>query len=1106
MTSDNTESRLPPSADDRHSCCTFSGSVHVVNLQRASLSRKFDKVQCLLARDDTASVNLYVDYRRELDFMTFRLTHGIRQVYINKKACSVKIHLSNQQRLDVTLDSEDLCQSFYDQVARVKEKPNDSDSFPRHQPKMDIEQRPDPNSAYLTAKDTPTGLARSTAAATVLPTVPSTPIKRKIVTLRPTMVLEQTNKKTCKDQPAGSAFSTYRQSAESRGSMLSDSPLSSEPTPDRWRFPSSPIYLDDEVMTPSKSTSLTQAMGQFEKFGRVDSLPTTPLQRPQFHAIVPTPRVLRSMRSTTKRYGCEVESRKSKNALVQDRASGSRCIGAVLQALFCLDPVSKLLQEPSSWIRLSGSQHGIFRSLVDSYAHHVQHNTLAVEDEVVSHSVTKNARGSLGDDQDDAREFLKDCLGQLRREFQGRNVETGCPVSRVFECQVEDIVVCASCGNQTIRTEHYQDFCLEVPVVHHSRSTQQTMSLGSLVPQVFDTRQTAQACEVCLAEEATVHRAISKLPTVLVLYLKRFSSKPTQGYHKNRALVGIDETLEFTQFCSPEAFTAAHTTGSTHGLCSDDDLLNDHPHIPSDSFPSSSSSRFSSASPGRLDPFWSSSPPPPPRLEDEYIDLDRYDPLQLNSAADPIVLISDDEDQTVTPANESFSFFEEPSEEEQYRWAIEESLRASQTSSQEFVPDQEESGGATRLSSRIFDPSDPAVKDIRFRSADEPSDSHATTHAPHASAPDAITLLHKTPSTHDTLSTTLPPLGPKRNGRRTPMNDFGNKKDEDDEEKEEEDKDEDEDGEEDEDEDEDESLKAAIRASLMGSDHRPPTEEELQEQESKQVQEAIDKSLKDQEDNKENISPEHKRGGKKKEKKDTTTTTTTTTIAGLTRSCTQSRIPERMMDSTPKDGDRVTRPAQLRRANTIEVNGRMRPHSGSAVDLAYSRTHSSSQPIPPRRPTRSSSFMRTSIENMNGSSKGVTEEQQQSCSRPSRSFVDASATAAAAENDFSTRPSRAAKGKDKAPKKTGVYTVADDRLGLFRLQATVSHTGLVSTTTTSSEGYYVCDRRGADGIWRCQDGTRRTKIGSISDLNKHRGRSGYLFFYVRCRVEDAVAL
>ncbi|KAF9278021.1 Ubiquitin carboxyl-terminal hydrolase 26, partial [Mortierella alpina] len=543
MTSDNTESRLLPPADDQPSRCSFNSSVHVVNLQRASLSRKFDKAQCLLARD--ASVNLYVDHRKELDFITFRLTHGIRQVYINKKVCSVKIHLSNQQRLDVTLDSEDLCQSFYDQVARVKEKPNSSETFPRHQPKIGIEQKPDPNSAYLTAKDTPTGLARPSALATVPIVPPSTPVKRKMAIQRPAMVLEQTHKRACKDQPTVDSFSIYRQSGESRGSLLSDSPVSSEPTPDRWRFPSSPIYLDDEAMTPSKSTSITQAIGQFEKFGRVDSLPITPLQRPQFHAIVPTPRVLRSMRSTTKRYGCEVESRKSKNALLQDRSSGSKCIAAVLQALFCLDSVSKLLQEPSAWIRLSGSQHGIFRSLADSYAHHVKSNTLAVEDEVISHSVTKTAKGSLGDDQDDAREFLKDCLGQLRHEFQGRSVDAGCPMSEMFDCQVEDIVVCASCGNQTIRTEHYQDFCLELPMVDNNRSTQRTMSLGSLVPQVFDTRQTSLVCEICLAETATVHRAISKLPTVLVLYLKRFSSKPTQGYNKNRSLVGIDETLEF---------------------------------------------------------------------------------------------------------------------------------------------------------------------------------------------------------------------------------------------------------------------------------------------------------------------------------------------------------------------------------------------------------------------------------------------------------------------------------------------------------------------------------------------------------------------------------
>ncbi|KAF9277387.1 hypothetical protein BGZ68_009325, partial [Mortierella alpina] len=425
--------------------------------------------------------------------------------------------------------------------------------------------------------------------------------------------------------------------------------------------------------------------------------------------------------------------------------------------------------------------------------------------------------------------------------------------------------------------------------------------------------------------------------------------------------------------------------------------------------------------------------------------------------------------------NESFSFFDEPSEEEQYRWAIEESLRASQTSSQELPQDKE--GGirgkgqdSTEVSSRIFDPLDPAVKDIRLKSVEGPYSRDDVKNRPSDRS-------RTTTSIHDTLPTTTHSHGTdKQLGSKRDENNIYDL------------------GSEDEDEEEDESLKAAIRASLMGSENRPLTEEELQEQESKQMQEAIDKSLKDQEDNKENISPEHKRGGKKKGKKDTKSSTT---IVGLTRSCTQSRIPDGT-DANTKESGAVTRPAQLRRANTIDVNGRMRPHFRS-VDLS-SQTSSTSQPIPPRRPTRSSSYMRTSTEGLDGVRLGAAEEQ--SCSRPSRPFIDPSADAV--DDEILTRPSRAAKGKDKAPKKTGVYTAGDDRLGLFRLQATVSHTGLVSTT--SSEGYYVCDRRGADGIWRCQDGTRRTKIGSISDLNKHRGRSGYLFFYVRCRVEDAVTL
>ncbi|KAG0207034.1 hypothetical protein BGX28_001634 [Mortierella sp. GBA30] len=560
-------------------------------------------------------------------------------------------------------------------------------------------------------------------------------------------------------------------------------------------------------------------------------------------------------------------------------------------------------------------------------------------------------------------------------------------------------------------------------------SRQQAVTLGSLVPQMFDTQQISFTCELCRAESATMHRAISKLPNVLVLCLKRFSCRPTHGYNKNRNLVTIDETLEFTQFCSPEAFSMAGPVPAytTH---SDEDRLHDHPQIPSDSFPSSSSSRFSSASPVQHDHFWNFSPPL--SLEDDYIDLDHYDPLRLNSAADPIILISDDEDETVTPANESLSFFDEPSEEEQYKWAVEESLRASQTESQDSAlkaahedTPNEASAGILRVRSCIFDPADPGVKGIRLSTKSGQHDI-------------------------DTSNAELESEADIKGAESEDRNEATKVRKEDDE--------------------DDEDLKAAIEASLMAADARSLTEEELRQQENREVQEAISKSLKDQEDNKENISPEQKRRGKKEKKGKN--------LAVLTRSCTQSEF----SDPTSFKGGRHS---QLR-ANTVDTNGRM--SSGKQDGDLSSQSSSQSQPAQYRRPTRSSSFA-------SGLEVG-TITGEQSCLRSSGSPEELDAA------DFA-RASRTAKGKDKAPKKTEVHINDTENLGLFQLQATVSHTGLISTT---SEGYYVCDRLGADGVWRCQDGSRRTKLGSISDLNKHRGRSGYLFFYVRRRVEGPLVL
>ncbi|KAG0348169.1 hypothetical protein BG004_005825 [Podila humilis] len=82
----------------------------------------------------------------------YKLTHGIRNLYLNLSFSMVKIHLSSHQRLDITIPSKELCQKVYDVVYNIKTKANDIKEFPKHKPKTNLD-KPDPMAAFLTAKN-----------------------------------------------------------------------------------------------------------------------------------------------------------------------------------------------------------------------------------------------------------------------------------------------------------------------------------------------------------------------------------------------------------------------------------------------------------------------------------------------------------------------------------------------------------------------------------------------------------------------------------------------------------------------------------------------------------------------------------------------------------------------------------------------------------------------------------------------------------------------------------------------------------------------------------------------------------------------------------------
>ncbi|KAI8360448.1 hypothetical protein B0O80DRAFT_204340 [Mortierella sp. GBAus27b] len=645
------ESRSCPPPVDRLQPETFNSSVHVRNFERPSLSRTLGQVRCLLACDDNGSVNLYIDQRPGVDYVQFSLTRNIRDVYFIKKTRTVIVNLKSHQSLEITVESERQGEALHARISQIMNKPYDTDSFPRHVPKTIT--KPDPQNAYLTASDMPSGIsiARSTVSSMV-------PTKRKepLVVVGSGPVHKDKKNRSSEDAKYRTLSSSLSNTVARPSSAAVTAP-SSAPSTMSSRLPS---------LVPSKR-EIPRDTGNQDAHKKSRTSPS----RTQLHPTTPTRGVLTSVREKTKKYG-RVRVRSSRSSL-PNSTDGDRCISAVLQALFCLQPVASDLQEPQ-WLELFGEKQGLFRSLANSFIPISQNQGLEFSEEIVSDNVIKTRNGSLGD-EDDAREFLNDTLNQIRQEFREQHIESACPLSRLFECRVDHTLVCAECGHQNIFKEHYQDFRLDVPTFEKPRESQDITSIGSLFPQVLDSQKITFQCETCLSQSAHVHRSISKLPDILVIQLKRFTPQPTRGYNKNRNQVMIDATLDFSSFCSPEAFTSECLESAQAQL-----LDEDHLWIPTDGFSALHDSWSPSYSPlGHNNPFslFSSS------TEDGFTDGLDGPGLSSNPFA------SDDYEASFdTTLNQSRSFYEPPSEDEQYLWAMEESLKASQAQSQESSLDR----------------------------------------------------------------------------------------------------------------------------------------------------------------------------------------------------------------------------------------------------------------------------------------------------------------------------------------------------------------------------------------------------------------------------------
>ncbi|KAM4024449.1 ubiquitin carboxyl-terminal hydrolase 37 isoform 2-T2 [Anomaloglossus baeobatrachus] len=163
----------------------------------------------------------------------------------------------------------------------------------------------------------------------------------------------------------------------------------------------------------------------------------------------------------------------------------------------------------------------------------------------VKSAISATAERFSGYMQNDAHEFLSQCLDQLKEDMGKLNKKwqtdpsseddrTGgragvdvaaahsftCPVICNFEFEAQHSIICKTCGEKVMKREQFNDLSIDLPrrkKLLPCRSIQDSLDL------FFRKENLEYSCEKCNGKSAVVIHKFSRLPRVLILHLKRYS-------------------------------------------------------------------------------------------------------------------------------------------------------------------------------------------------------------------------------------------------------------------------------------------------------------------------------------------------------------------------------------------------------------------------------------------------------------------------------------------------------------------------------------------------------------------------------------------------------
>ncbi|KAL0964025.1 hypothetical protein UPYG_G00317290 [Umbra pygmaea] len=232
---------------------------------------------------------------------------------------------------------------------------------------------------------------------------------------------------------------------------------------------------------------------------------------------------------------------------------GNTCyMNAILQSLFSLPSFSNdLLKQGIPWKKVPAN------ALLRRFAHLLAKKDISCPEvkkdllRRVKTAISSTAERFSGYMQNDAHEFLSQCLDQLKEDVEkmnkswksespaaawdeppqqvaaarpGEETDTSriytCPVVVNMEFEVQHTITCKGCGEVVTKREQFNDLSIDLP---RRKKTLPLRSIQDSLDLFFRMEEIEYSCEKCSGKAATVTHKFSRLPRVLILHLKRYS-------------------------------------------------------------------------------------------------------------------------------------------------------------------------------------------------------------------------------------------------------------------------------------------------------------------------------------------------------------------------------------------------------------------------------------------------------------------------------------------------------------------------------------------------------------------------------------------------------